>query len=275
MNSRKKKFTINELLKWTNLKTINPKSGRKIKQSGKIYKSLQKQFVKNFKDNINPLDSTDNKDPVSQDDIWLYDESNKKIYGSIPPERLVIYQEGNFIRCFDSNSLLMMKKNNMTSHPISSKIIPEEAFQKALERGALEEKKETKKERINNLAFAVFQKLLFNSVYISEKIFMNSDKEKDNKIYHELKDFYKNNFSKEHFLIIDPENKLFEKSGSELNKLELIDSKEYILQNMEILLNCENESIKMMVIYIIVGSLTAVLPEIRKLYPDIAFTFSI
>ena len=131
MVSRQKKFTINELLKWTNLKTINPKSGRKIKQSGKIYKSLQKAFLKNFKDNINPLDSTDNKDPVSQDDIWLYDESNKKIYGSIPPERLVIYQEGNFIRCFDANSLLMMKKNNMTSHPISSKIIPEEAFQKA------------------------------------------------------------------------------------------------------------------------------------------------
>ena len=104
---------------------------------------------------------------------------------------------------------------------------------------------------------------------------MNCNKDKNSKIYHELKDFYKNNFSKEHFLLIDPESKLFEKSGGELNSLELIDSKEYILQNMEILLNCENESIKMMVIYIIVGSLTAVLPEIRKLYPDIAFTFSI
>lgn len=275
MVSRHKKFTNDELLKWANTKSINPKSGRKIKETGKIYQSLQKEFLKKFKDNINPFDSTDNKDPVSQDDIWILNENNQKIYGSIPPERLVFYQEDNLVRCFDANSLLMMKQNKITSHPISGKLIPEEAFLKAEKRGELEEKKETKEERINNLAFNVFQKLSFSSVYISEKLFMNCNKDKNSKIYHELKDFYKNNFSKEHFLLIDPESKLFEKSGGELNSLELIDSKEYILQNMEILLNCENESIKMMVIYIIVGSLTAVLPEIRKLYPDIAFTFSI
>ena len=275
MTLHRKKFNTMELVEWINNKEINPKTKRKIGNTGKIYKSLEKQFSDKFKDNINPFSVIDNKDPVSQDDIWLIDEKNNKVYGIIPPERLVIYKEDNHYRCFDANSLLMMKTNKITKHPISGKTIPIEVFEKATSRGVIEMKTESKEERINNLAFSVFQKLSFSSVYISEKIFMNANKDNIIKIYHEMKDFYKNNFSNEQFKIIDPENTLFLKLENEIKDMDIEDSKEYILKNMEHLLKCNEEKIKMMVMYIIVGSLTAVLPVIRKLYPDIAFTFSI
>ena len=143
----------------------------KIKKTGKIYQTLEKEFSNYFKDGFNPFDSPDNKDPVSQDDIWILNDT-KKVYGSIPPERLVMYQEDNLIRCFDSNSLLMMQQNKINTHPVSGKLIPEEAFLKAIKRGKLEQQEETKEERIKNLAFSIFQKLSFSSVYISEKIFL-------------------------------------------------------------------------------------------------------
>ena len=136
-------YSTNELIRWSSNKLINPKTNRKIKESGKKYKEIQKKFLSNFKDGINPLLTIDNKDPISQDNVWIINESNDKVYGEIPPERLIIYQDKLlFYRGFDANSLLLLKNNGIYKHPITGDTIPNSVFEKAENRARL--KKEVK-----------------------------------------------------------------------------------------------------------------------------------
>ena len=46
-----------------------------------------------------------------------------------------------------------------------------------------------------------------------------------------------------------------------------------ILDNMKLLLDCQDEAIKYMINYIIIGGLGLVIPQIRTNYPDFSFSF--
>ena len=52
----------------------------------------------------------------------------------------------------------------------------------------------------------------------------------------------------------------------------MLKKQKYLLNQLDMMLDAP-KNLKMMVSYIITGSLTIVSPEIRKLYPDIAFNF--
>ena len=51
-------------------------------------------------------------------------------------------------------------------------------------------------------------------------------------------------------------------------------SQKYLLENMKIALECDNENLSFMIFYILVGSLGIVIPEIKESYSDVSFSFS-
>tara|TARA_Y100000389_G_C17409832_1_gene490220 strand:- start:532 stop:1350 length:819 start_codon:yes stop_codon:yes gene_type:complete len=266
-------YSIDEIIKWSCNKNINPKTKRKIKETGKIYKKLNKQFLLNFKEGINPLLITDNKDPISQDNIWELDNNNKKIYGNIPPKRLVVYKDNkSFYRGFDANSLVLLNESGINTHPITNNVIPEYVFKLALERAEIEKEEKSEEQIVKDLAFSVFQKLSFESVYISEQFFLDFTNLNLNKFHYELFELYNDNLTVNQKKLIDPNSKILLKSKNKLDKYDMLKKQKYLLNQLDMMLDAP-KNLKMMVSYIITGSLTIVSPEIRKLYPDIAFNF--
>lgn len=266
-------YSVNELICWSNNKNINPKTKRKIKSTGKKYKEIQNKFLSIFKEGINPLLIIDNKDPISQDNIWEYDNNNNKVYGDIPPNRLVVYKDKNsFYRGFDANSLVMLKNSGSNKHPITGDVIPEIIFEIAKNRAEIIKEEKSEEKKVKDLAFSVFQKLSFESVYISESFFLEFNEIKLDKLNYELSELYNDNLNNNQKQKIDPNNKILRKSNSIFKEMNILEKQNYLLSQLDLILNAPKE-LKMIVSYIITGSLNIVSPKIRNLYPDIAFSF--
>jgi hypothetical protein len=110
-----------------------------------------------------------------------------------------------------------------------------------------------------------------NSFFIDHTLFLNLDDDQLIRLYYEIKDFYKENFTEEQKNNIS--NNIFILSKHQLNDKNLEEKQRYILENIKILLNVQIEEYKYMINYILIGGLSLVIPEIKHLYPDFSFTF--
>ena len=279
-------ITQSELIKWKSNPELNPRTNRKIKEEGKIYKYLKNCYdiesklkYKQELITINkPIvdktiyslnDSVDDKDPISLNVFWIKEEGNKKIiYSDI--SSLIFYKDSyNLVRCFERESLEYLKAYNFNKHPITMEEIPSEIFKNICAKNL---KKENK--TINDIAFEVFQKLATFSIFIDSKWFMDLDKKKLIKFNYEINDMYKQNFSS--YELKEISNKiLFSKCNYELETMSISYIQNYLLVDIDILLSVKKEKLKYMCNYLLVGSLSIVIPNIRKIYPDICFSFTI
>ena len=279
-------ITQSELIKWKSNPELNPRTNRKIKEEGKIYKYLKNCYDIESKLKYNqelitinkPIvdetiyslnDSVDDKDPVSLNVFWIKEEGNKKIiYSDI--SSLIFYKDSyNLVRCFERESLEYLKAYNFNKHPITMEEIPIEIFKNICAKNLKKEKK-----TINDIAFEVFQKLATLSIFIDSKWFMDLDKKNLIKFNYEISDMYKQNFSS--YELKEISNKiLFSKCNNELDIMSISHIQNYLLVDIDILLSVKKEKLKYMCNYLLVGSLSIVIPNIRKIYPDICFSFTI
>ena len=279
-------ITQSELIKWKSNPELNPRTNRKIKEEGKIYKYLKNCYDIESKLKYNqelitinkPIvdetiyslnDSVDDKDPISLNIFWIKEEGNKKIiYSDI--SSLIFYKDSyNLVRCFERESLEYLKAYNFNKHPITMEEIPIEIFKNICAKNLKKEKK-----TINDIAFEVFQKLATLSIFIDSKWFMDLDKKNLIKFNYEISDMYKQNFSS--YELKEISNKiLFSKCNNELDIMSISHIQNYLLVDIDILLSVKKEKLKYMCNYLLVGSLSIVIPNIRKIYPDICFSFTI
>ena len=279
-------ITQSELIKWKSNPELNPRTNRKIKEEGKIYKYLKNCYDIESKLKYNqelitinkPIvdetiyslnDSVDDKDPISLNVFWIKEEGNKKIiYSDI--SSLIFYKDSyNLVRCFERESLEYLKAYNFNKHPITMEEIPIEIFKNICAKNLKKEKK-----TINDIAFEVFQKLATLSIFIDSKWFMDLDKKNLIKFNYEISDMYKQNFSS--YELKEISNKiLFSKCNNELDIMSISHIQNYLLVDIDILLSVKKEKLKYMCNYLLVGSLSIVIPNIRKIYPDICFSFTI
>ena len=275
-----------ELIKWKSNPELNPRTNRKIKEEGKIYKYLKNCYDIKSKLKYNqelitinkPIvdetiyslnDTVDDKDPISLNVFWIKEEGNKKIiYSDI--SSLIFYKDSyNLVRCFERESLEYLKAYNFNKHPITMEEIPIEIFKNICAKNLKKEKK-----TINDIAFEVFQKLATLSIFIDSKWFMDLDKKNLIKFNYEISDMYKQNFSS--YELKEISNKiLFSKCNNELDIMSISHIQNYLLVDIDILLSVKKEKLKYMCNYLLVGSLSIVIPNIRKIYPDICFSFTI
>lgn len=276
-----KDVTHSELIKWKLNQTINPRTNKNITEKGNIYKYLQNRYNIEFpelesSDKLNEItysliDSVDDKDPISLAIFWVEEEGNKKIiYSDI--SSLILYKDShNLIRCFERETLEYLKAHNINKHPVTLDDIPEYVINKIKAKNLDENKK---LQTLNDIALEIFQKFSSISIFIDSELFMNLDKEKLIKFNYEIKDVYKQNFN--HQQLKEISNKiLFSKSNNELEKMPIDEIKKYLLLEIDVLLSVKKEELKYMCNYILVGTLSIVIPIIREMYPDFCFTFSI
>jgi len=266
--------TISELLKWEKDKLVNPRTLRNIKENGNTYNFYQKEYDKHFpkiKDtSLNLLNCIDDKDPISLNIFWKLENDNKKIiYTDL--NNLILYKDTNgLIRCFEKESLSYMKAYKINKHPVTNEEIPTFIFNKIEEKN-LDIERLTKS--VNDKALEIFQKFSNISIFIDSEWFINLSKAKLLKFNFEIREFYINNFTDEQKKEIS-DKIIFEKTQHDLETLEKDDVINYLLIQMDVLLEIKKEELKYMSNYILVGALGIVIPEIKELYPDFSFSFN-
>jgi hypothetical protein len=286
-NFHSKPVTDQELIRWKSTPLKNPRTGRKISEKGEIYIYLKNEFDKNYPDIITltkntkkvlPItekykieDSIDDKDPITLTIFWIQDGKNKKImYPEHDRDKLVLYKDSRgLIRCFEKDSLEYMKAHNISKHPISYEDIPKDIFEKITPKNLEDERKEM---TINDIAFEIFQKFSNISIFIDSLWFMDLSKDKLIKFNYEIKDMYHQNFNKLQMKEISS-IQLFILDNNNLEKKDIDEVRKYLLDQMKIILDVKKEELKYMCNYLLVGSLSVVIPQIRELYPDFCFSF--
>ena len=185
-------------------------------------------------------------------------------------EKLILYKDkNNFVRCIEKESLEYLKAFNITNHPVTFDKIPEEVL------------KNTKDIEINNelnnkeLALKIFKIFENLSIYINYQKFLDLSKDKLIKFNYEIKDFYYENINIENRIKLDNSdgNSILKKNNNNLSELNLFQIQKYLLLEIQKLLMCEDDGLKYMINYIIVGALSLVIPEIKENYPDFCFSF--
>jgi hypothetical protein len=66
---------------------------------------------------------------------------------------------------------------------------------------------------------------------------------------------------------------ILSKTNSDLHNDDLVIIQRYLLDQINELLQCKNEEFKYMINYIIIGALGLVIPYIKEIYSDFAFSF--
>jgi len=284
--------TIDELKIWKSNSLINPRTKREISNTGNVYKYLEKEYNRHFiiiknnaiknnsiniekKENIQNKetnleifkleDSIDDKDPISFIKFWIIENNEKKIiYSDL--NNLILYKDKHgLIRCFEKDSLSYLKAYNITKHPINGDEIPDNIFKMCDDKNLLNERNN---KTISEKAFDVFQKFSKISLFgIDYKLFINLNKNALIKFNYELRDFYLKNLDEEQQNKITNES-LLKKRDNELNALSKEEIVEYLLHQIDILLNVEIEGLLYMIKSILIGALQLVIPEIKNEYSD-------
>ena len=261
-------ISTDELHKWNLNKTKNPRTNKKISDKGEIYKYLQSEYIKMKKLPILKLeDSIDDKDPISLAVFWI-EKDNKKVIIYTDIKNLILYKDiRGLVRCFEKESLEYIKAHNITKHPITLEDIPNEVLDKITA-------KNLEKKTVSDIAFNIFQKFANMSIFIDADWFLSLPKDKLIKFNYEISDMYNQNFTPEQKNEIS-KIKLFTLDEHSLNNKNLEEIQEYLLEQMNYILDVHKEDLKYMCNYLLLGSLSLIIPKIRELYPDFCFTFNL
>ena len=274
-------FTNDEINEWLKDKSINPRTKRKIKIGKTVYCKLDRLYRNNIekksnsietkKNNVtyNLIDSVDDRDPISMNMFWEEIDGVKIIvYPENMMDQLVYYYDkSNLLRCFEIDSIMHLKKYKMFNHPITQEPIPKEIF-------------DINKMNINKIEFTtlesyalkVFQLFNKSSIFIDSKLFLETNKYKLLRINYELNRLWNSNFNDSMKDEITKEYK--EIVSYELNIKDIDTIKRHILDNIKVLLECNNNKYKYIINIMVLYCLALIIPEIRDLYPDVLYSFS-
>lgn len=299
--------TDNELQEWFNNKLVNPRTKRKIKKLSNTYNYLDKKYKKMVKRNneISPwkdelikfqgpakgnhLESFDNKDPISQEDIWVIDDESKikKASDEISSFQLFSYLDSEEkIRCFNIESFMTLIDNNCTKHPITGLEIDtsvienaKKMYQVLKENNIIQDVSDTRSEekKISDYAFSVFQKFSLISIFVDHEWFLKLSEKELDKLYYESSDFYNQNVdSNNKKIMVPPDGNAFPLTCNEFNQLILNKKKMELLENIDkVISSSEDEGMKTLGKYLMLGGLGVVCKEIREKYPDFVYGFNI
>lgn len=247
-----------QLINWKFNSNINPRTNRKIKKDGNIFKKISKQYDNTFNFDVNNIE--DYIDIISQERFIILENKEKRwVYEDI--DKLDFYKEDNIVRVFTKDSLGYMKKNNINNHPISNKTIPYDIMN-------IKQINIIDDNNIVNITRNFFQKLSKHSIFINDNSYLNLDENMINKLDYEITSIYYSNIPEETRKIVDKDDKLFKNKPENLENLKI-----FIIKNMDILLEKIPNDMKIFSYYIIVGALGLVIPEVKEDYPNYSFNF--
>lgn len=249
-------LNIAQYEQWIKNQNINPLTNKKIKLTGKIYRSYQQINIQD----LYIYECINEKDPISLNVFWT-EENGKRIIVHKNIDDIIFYKDkNNKIRGLEKESIELMKGYKMTQDPITKEELPLDIFDNINPKLQINEADKS----AYDLAFDVFQLLSKMSIFIDFTLFLELDKIKLLQFYYEIKDLYNKNLNKETKLLI---NKLFKLTKNEAEKLNINNIQIYLLSNIKKVLELNNNLLS----YILVGALSLVIPIIKELYPQYCF----
>lgn len=270
----------NKILEWYNNKSINPYSKRRIKIGGYTYNKLMKIYNKYMENNsklsqlcstnddnckLSPLDSIEDKDIISLNTIWEMVDGEKTLVHEEPDNLICYKDESNHIHCFEKESIQYLKDYKINKHPITNIIIPQEILD------SVDIKIEKIEKTVEQKALEIINLLTHLSFFIDIQVFLELDSQQLDSLYYESRSFFNSNIPTNHINILISQYDIF---TIDLNDFKTSTNKlEYILKCFKVLLEYEDESIRILSNYIIIGSLSIVNKKVKELYPDMSFNF--
>jgi len=249
-------LNIAQYEQWRENPNINPLTNKKIKPSGKIYRTYQQLNIQD----LYAYECINEKDPISLNLFWK-EEDGKRIIVHENIDDIIFYKDkNNKIRGLEKESIELMKGYKITQDPITKEELPLYIFNDITPKLQINEDDKTS----HDLSFDVFQLLSNMSIFIDFTLFLELDRIKLLQFYYEIKDLYSKNLNKETKLLI---NKLFKMTKNEVEKLNINDIQIYLLTNIKKVLELNNNLLS----YILVGALSLVIPIIKELYPQYCF----
>lgn len=262
---------IQQLLEWNENRCINPQTKRKIKIEAIVYQTFLKKYNKIFPLNVNYFDA-ENKDPISLSEIWV-ERNNKKIFVYPNYKNLILYKdENNLVNCLEKETVNDFITHNIKIHPVTFATIPDFVFK------MIDYKKIVIEKTIPERALEIFQIFTNLSIFIDRDDFLNLNEDNLSKLYYETSDFFSQNLNDSLINNIKEYSEtqkkyIFNFTTSEFNNFNKIKKQTILLDSFEMLLTYENEHIKSMSYYIILGGLSLLIPKIKENYPDFCFSF--
>jgi len=231
----------------------------------------QENTLLTLENTFNIINSYYDIDPITMTQLWELNENNNKVrvYPENKINELIYYYDyNNRLICFELESIKFLKYYNIKTHPITFDPIPSNIFNNINCIDIIIN------DDIENIAANIFKSLKILSVNINYKLFLLLSNDNLLKLYYELNDFWKQNFTCSQKELIKENighTIIFNKQQSELKNNSLEKIQKYILIEMKLLLTCNIEEYKHMISYIIVCALSTVIPEINKDYPGFIY----
>ena len=158
-----------------------------------------------------------------------------------------------------------MKTYNITNHPISNEPIPKDILAQV---DIFDLKEINKNKTIEHIALDVFQYFTKISIFIDHTLFLKLNKNQLLTFNYELSDLWLNNFNSSQKENIS-KNKILNKPNKILIKDNLKNIQKYLLNQMEILLQCNIKEYKYMINYVILGALGIVINIDPNYHPQL------
>ena len=135
----------------------------------------------------------------------------------------------------------------------------------------------TEEQKISDYAFSVFQKFSLISIFIEHQWFLKMTEEELDKLYYESSDFYHQNVDDTNKkLMVPPDGKAFSTKVNDFKGFNFNKKKMYLLENIDMVISSsEDEGMKTLGKYLMIGGLGVVCKEVREKYPDFAYGFSL
>lgn len=228
--------------------------------------------------------SEDEQDPITYDKIWIM-ENGKKTPAAINKYYLFSYQDSNDkIRCMTIFTIKDMIDNNDFTHPLTMDKIPDKDIDRAKQLVDFYKTKiglfkdngmnQTPEYKLKNKITKLFKKFHIHSIYFEENWLMDlQDEQQLCKIITETEKIISANYK-----LINPSLtslKLFQlkKKKSPSKKYggddeELLDLKEYIVEEWEKLIDASSGPENQLPIWILASGLGSIVPEIKEKYPN-------
>ena len=121
------------------------------------------------------------------------------------------------------------------------------------------------------MALEIVQLLTHNSFFIEVEHIMKLQSNGIYKLYYECSSFFKENIPKEKIIEIQNVYDIFKKDSNEF--MYMHNNLRYLLESFLKLLEYDDSMIKILACHIIIGGLSIVNSDVKKLYPDYCFSF--
>ncbi len=224
------------------------------------------------------LDKTcahNDKDPISQEEIWHIANENKVKVSSDEIDKMFIFSyidDNDHIQCFNIKSIKKLFENQIFSNPLTNLVFPEKVIDFAkikinvLNLNEQDPEQEHDMDNIASYTLDTFQKFNSFSIFFKNEWFLKLTIKELYQMHYEIKALFHKNFD-------DMEKIKFLSSINneiyQMNEIQMV--QRTTLDNINKLMECNDKLLTQRAVFVILAAFAFVSKEVKDAYPDFVY----